>query len=313
MNNKLINWILFIVLCIIWGSTFKLMKDSTAGLNAMQIAGLRIFSAGIVFIPFAVFHFSKIPKEKLGLVILSGVMGNLLPAFLFAIAMTKIDGALGGILNALTPIWVVVVGILFFQLKTQSQKIIGVVTGFVGLVLLMLVPVFYGQKTIDYTNLGYTSLILLATLFYGFNVNMVGKNLKTVKPLHLATVSIAFMTIPTLLILFQQRFFQLDFTSANTQYAIWASTALGIVGSAIATAIFYILVKRAGGLFASLVTYGIPFIALFWGFLDNEKIIWLQIICLGIILVGVWLANKPGEGTRNTGQETSKTHKPRLR
>ena len=100
---------------------------------------------------------------------------------------------------------------------------------------------------------------------------MVGKNLKTVKPLHLATVSIAFMTIPTLLILFQQRFFQLDFTSANTQYAIWASTALGIVGSAIATAIFYILVKRAGGLFASLVTYGIPFIALFWGFLDNEK------------------------------------------
>ena len=68
---------------------------------------------------------------------------------------------------------------------------------------------------------------------------------------------------------------------------------LGIAGSAIATALFYVLVKKAGGLFASLVTYGIPFIALTWGFIFGEQITLLQVSCLGIILIGVYLANMP--------------------
>jgi drug/metabolite transporter (DMT)-like permease len=68
---------------------------------------------------------------------------------------------------------------------------------------------------------------------------------------------------------------------------------LGIVGSAIATALFYVLIKRAGGLFASLVTYGIPFIGMFWGVFDGEKITLKQIACLAIILFGVFLVNLP--------------------
>ena len=99
MNNKFFNWAVFIILCFIWGSSFKLMKDSSAVLSAYQVAALRIFSAGLVFLPFAIFHFPKIPRAKKGAVILSAVFGNLFPAFLFAIALTKIDGSLGGILN----------------------------------------------------------------------------------------------------------------------------------------------------------------------------------------------------------------------
>lgn len=269
------------------------MKDSSIALSGAQIAGLRIFSAGLVFVPFAFFHFSKIPRQKIGTVILSAVFGNLLPAFLFAIAMTKIDGSLGGILNSLTPICVVVIGITFFKDKIKSQKIVGVLTGFTGLVLLTLIPAITGESTISLNNFNYSLLILLATFLYGINVNMVGHYLQGLNPIHIATVSLAFMTIPTGIILWQQGFFQLDFNNALVKKAVITTTALGIVGSAVATALFYVLVQKAGALFASLVTYGIPFIALIWGFFDKEKITWIEIICLSIILSGVYLANRP--------------------
>ena len=295
MSNNFTRWAIFIILCIIWGSSFKLMKDSSITLSGTQIAALRIFSAGFVFVPFAFFHFSKIPRQKIGTVILSAVFGNLLPAFLFAIALTKIDGSLGGILNSLTPICVVVIGIVFFKDKIKSQKIIGVLTGFLGLVLLVTMPALTGEKTISFDNFSYSLLILLATFLYGINVNMVGHYLKGLHPFHVATVSLAFMTIPTTIILLQQGFLQLDFSNPAVQKSVLATAGLGIAGSAISTALFYVLVQMAGGLFASLVTYGIPFVALFWGFFDNEKITWIEIICLTIILFGVYLANLPGK------------------
>lgn len=299
MSNKFISWVIFIVLCVIWGSSFKLMKDSSIGLSGMQIAALRIFSAGLVFVPFAFFYFSKIPRQKLGVVILSAVFGNLLPAFFFATAMTKIDGSLGGILNSLTPICVIVIGITFFKDKIKSQKIAGVLIGFLGLVLLTITPALMGEKTIGFNNVSYMLLILVATLLYGINVNMVGHYLKNVNPIHVATVSLAFMTIPAGLILWQQGFLHLNFNDPNVLHSIRDITALGVAGSAIATALFYILVQKAGILFASLVTYGIPFIALLWGLYDHEKITWIQPFCLAIILFGVYLANRPDKKESN--------------
>ncbi len=292
MSNRFISWTLFIILCIIWGSSFKLMKDSTA-LPPLQIAALRIFSAGLVFVPFALFHFRKIPGPKTGLVVLSAVFGNLLPAFLFAAAITRLDASLAGILNSLTPICVAVIGILFFRQRISSAKLTGVITGFMGLVLLTVYPSLAGEKQISLDNFGYTLLILLATFLYGINVNMVSEYLRDVHPVHAATVSLAFMTLPSALILWQQGFWQLDMSTPPVRRALISSVILGVAGSAIATALFYVLVKRAGGLFASLVTYGIPFIALFWGFMDGEQITWIEIICLGIILLGVYLANRP--------------------
>ena len=287
MNNKLISWLLFVILCLIWGSSFILMKVSKEGLTAPQIGALRIFSAGLVFIPFAIFHIRQIPRNKLLLVGLTGFFGNLLPAFLFAIAIMHIDSSLTGILNSLTPICVVTLGILLFRDKIQTRKIIGVLVGFAGLCLLT-----FTQKDVTLTNLGYALVVVLATISYGLNVNLVSHYLKVIKPVHIASVSLGLMTIPSGWVLWQQGFFDLDFTDAVVQWSILNSVVLGIVGSAIATALFYILVQKAGGLFASLVTYGIPFVALGWGFLDGEAITLIEIGCLLIILLGVFLANK---------------------
>jgi len=289
MNHyKLINWLIFVLLSFIWGSSFILMKLSREGLSASQIASVRIFSAGFIFMLFAIFHIRKIQRSKILVVILTGICGNLLPAFLFATAISgNIDTSLAGILNSLTPLCVVVTGVLFFKSKIQPVKILGIVIAFAGLCLLTI-----ARQDINTKNVEYASLIMIATLLYGINVNIVTHYLQGVNPLHGATVSLAFMCFPCAFILWQQGFFNLPFDKSIVFWSVIISAFLGVAGSAIATALFYILVKRAGGIFASLVTYGIPFVAIFWGIIFGEHITALQVGCLGIILCGVYLANR---------------------
>lgn len=216
---------------------------------------------------------------------LTGVIGNLIPAFLFAIAIEKrIESSLAGILNSLTPLFVVVIGIVFFKLKIPPKKLVGVLIGFVGLFLL---SVTRGPITVS--DVGFTFLILLATICYGLNVNLVGTYLKGINAFHMATVSIAFLTIPAGMVFFWQ---PINFSSEAVYYSVAAAVLLGVLGSAAATALFYMLIKRAGGLFASLVTYAIPVVAIFWGLINKEQVGLVQVGCLGIILGGVYLANK---------------------
>lgn len=288
-KDKLLSWGIFVLLCIIWGSSFILMKASKDHLSWSQFASLRIFSAAIVMLPFAIFYFPRIPVKKIPLVILSAICGNLLPAYLFAGALAKdIDSSLAGILNSLTPLCVIVTAIVFFKDKIQLKKIMGVLIGFFGLTLLMIA----GGKGISFENFQYSLWILLATILYGLNINIVSHYLKDINPVQLAAVSITFMIIPTAFALWQLDFLRLDFDDSNVLWAVINSITLGVAGSAIATALFYVLVKKAGGLFASLVTYGIPFVALAWGFLFGETITVIQIGCLGVILSGVYLANR---------------------
>lgn len=287
-RKKLINWAIFILLCFIWGSAFILMKWTKEYLNGYQIGAIRIFFAGLVFLPFAVYHLRMVPKQKLALIIISGMIGNLFPSFLFAIAIdNKIDSSLAGILNSLTPLFVIVLAILFFKESIQSRKIAGVIIGFIGLVILSL-----SQGGISSTNYIYASMILLATLMYGVNVNLVSYYLQGVDPIKIATISLGFMIIPAGIVLWLQEILTLTLTNVDARPAIVAAAFLGIIGSAIATALFYILIKRAGGLFASLVTYGIPVVAIFWGVIFQENVTATQISCLGLILGGVYLANR---------------------
>jgi drug/metabolite transporter (DMT)-like permease len=287
VRDKLINWGIFIVLSIIWGSSFILMKEGMRVLTPYQVASIRILSAGLILTPFALKALRQVPQNKWLLVILSGLLGNFFPAYLFCIAETEIDSSLAGILNALTPMFTILVGISFFQLKANSTKILGVIIGFIGLCLLML-----SGKEVSFSNLSYAGLVLLATLCYGINVNMVGRYMKEVGSLNIASLAFVFLIIPSSMILYITGYLQLELTSTPVLKATGASFVLGVLGTAFASIIFYMLVKRAGTLFASMVTYGIPFVAVFWGLLDGEQITLLQVGCLGVILCGVYLVNK---------------------
>ena len=288
MDNKFINWAIFCILSIVWGSSFILMKEGLTVLSAYQVASLRMLFSGLVLLPFAFRAFKKIPKEKMGIVFLSGFLGNFIPAYLFCIAETNIDSSLAGILNSLTPLFTIVVGLSFFKTTINKQKMIGVVIGFIGLCLL-----FAAGKNISFQNLSFASLVLVATFFYGLNVNVVGKFLKNIRSIDIVSVAFAFLIIPSAFILYLTGYFSMPFNNLGFQQASLAGIVLGVVGTSIASILFYMLIKRSTIIFASMVTYGIPVIAVAWGLYYGESISILQIGSLFIILAGVYIVNKP--------------------
>ena len=239
MQRPWIHWILFSALCIIWGSCFFLMKVGMRELSAYQVASIRILSAGLVLLPFVKKAWQSIPRAQVGRVMLSGLIGSFFPAFLFCMAETKIDSALAGILNALTPLFTLVVGILFFQLKARVLQILGTLIGFVGLTLLMV-----SGTGFQWGNIGYSMLVILATLLYGLNVNMVGRHMRGIGALDIASLAFVMLIPPSALILAYSGFFQMPLLNKSVLLSIATAGVLGIVGTAIASIIFYMLVKR---------------------------------------------------------------------
>lgn len=288
MNNKLINWLLFIALSFIWGSSFILIKVGLEHLTPYQVASIRIISSGIVLLPVALTSFKKIPKDKIFIVFMSGVIGSLIPAYLFCLAEVGIDSALAGTLNALTPIFVIIFGALFFNAKTTSNKIWGITIAFTGSLLL-----FFSQTNFsENSNLSYILFVVLATSLYGINVNMVHKHLSQVGSLNIAAVALSLSAIPALIVLFFTGYFKLNYLDRGILLSTGYASLLGVFGTAISTVLFYILLKRAGAVFASMVTYGIPVIAIGWGIIYGEDIGWKQLISMLVILCGVWVANR---------------------
>jgi drug/metabolite transporter (DMT)-like permease len=287
-------WLLFVVLCLIWGSSFVLMKMGMynhAGeqvLSAYQVAALRMVSAGILLVPFAAGALRRLPNFKTGqYIFLSGLLGSFFPAFLFCMAETKIDSTLAGTANAMTPLFVLLVSTIVYKTKIPGGKWVGILLGFAGCLLLFAVN-SAGSIGANW----YVLLAVAATILYGINVNMVRHRLQGVGSLDIAAIAFAFLIPPALGVLVATGYFDMPLATKPLLIATGSAIVLGMVGTAIASVLFYVLVKRAGIVFSSLVTYGIPFVALGWGMVYGEKISALQMAALGIILAGVYWANR---------------------
>jgi drug/metabolite transporter (DMT)-like permease len=291
VSKGFLNWSIFIVLSVIWGSSFILMKEGLKNLSAYQVASLRIVFSGIVLLPTAVKYFRHIPKDKLVTIFLSGLLGSLLPAYLFCVAEEGIDSALAGTLNSLTPIFVIITGAVFFNSKASVNKVLGIIISFAGSILLLLSKGHMQENQ----NLLYISYVVLATIFYGINVNMVHRYLHHIPSLQIAAVALTLNAIPALVVLYFTGYFNLPFTNNGVLLSTGAAAVLGIFGTAVASIIFYMLVKRAGAVFASMVTYGIPVVAIIWGVIYQEEVGWKQVACLLLILLGVYVANRKGK------------------
>lgn len=256
-------------------------------LSPYQVASLRMLSSGIIMLPFLPKALQDLPKGTTSYVLLSGWLGSFFPAFLFCIAETKIDGSLAGSLNALTPLFVIITGALFFKMQTTPQKIIGVIVGLIGCAMLT-----YANYDKPFGETIYSGFVIVGTIFYGINVNMVSRKLKGVRSTQIATIAFTGLIIPSALVLAFTGYFQLPLLEHKYVMSTMASCVLGILGTALASVMFYMMVKRAGGLFASLVTYGIPFVAIAWGIYYKEHITWMHLCALLIILIGVYIANR---------------------
>jgi drug/metabolite transporter (DMT)-like permease len=288
-SKNWVNWLIFIILSVIWGSSFILMKEGMKSLSAYQVASIRILAAGLILLPVALRQFRNVQRKDLPLIILSGLLGTFFPAYLFCIAETKLDSSVAGILNALTPLFTFILGALFFHLSLSAYKWAGVIIGLAGLVLLVL----SGSREVSFANISYSGFIIVATILYGLNVNLVNRNLRHIPSLTLAALAFSSLAVPAALALWATGYFSLP-TTGGFVYSTGASAILGVFGTAVASVLFYMLMKRAGAVLASMVTYGIPCVALTWGYLAGESITAIQFLCLGLILGGVWLANRKG-------------------
>ncbi len=288
MIGKWLNWILFISLALIWGSSFILMKEGLIALTAVQVASLRMLSSALVLLPIFIKSFKNIPGNKLGIVFLSGLLGSLLPAYLFCIAEQSVDSALAGTLNSLTPIFVIIAGAVFFSIKTTFEKITGIAIAFVGTILL-----FFSQPSYNAEgNISGVLMIVLATMMYGLNVNLVQRHLGMLPSVQVVSVALVLNAVPALIVLIVSGYFQENFSQHAFQISTAFSLLLGIVGTALASILFYTLIKRAGAVFSSMVTYLIPIVANIWGLIYGEMIGWKQIFSLLIILTGVYIASR---------------------
>lgn len=286
--KNIINWGLFIVLTLIWGSSFILMKEGLVKLTAYQVAALRIFSSGVVLMPIALRQFRKIPKDKIKYIVFSAAVGSFIPAFLFCVAEEHINSSLAGILNALSPLFSILIGVMFYEMKASPQKIGAVLIGFVGLCLL-----FISKDGFKIDNeIGYSLLVVLATVGYGLSGNYIAHHLKEIGSVNIAAIAFSVLAIPAGLILLVTGYFQADWSDAAFIKSSLAGVVLGVMGTAIAQILFYTLLRRTNVILTSMVTYTIPFVAILWGVWYGETITMMQIACLVLILSGVYFANR---------------------
>lgn len=282
----MLKWGLFIIISLIWGSSFLLMAAGLEEFTPWQVAAARLFFGGLVLAPLAPGAFKRIPKQQLWPVILSGFLASFIPAFLFCIAETRLESSFAGMLNALTPVFVIIIGVMFFKAHAEPRQVWGILISFAGCTGL-----FFSKNTAT-GDLLFAGFILLATICYGLNVNMVSKNLTGISPVDLIAVSFTLIALPSLLILIFTGAFSANFSSRSVQIAAGASLLLGILGTALGNILFYILMRRAGRIFASTVTYGIPFVAIYFGWLVYKEHLnllgWLSML---VILTGIFIAN----------------------
>lgn len=281
LSNK---WALLAILSLTWGSSFILIKQSIAVFDPMQVGALRLSIAGLALVFFGVQNFKHVPKKLYPWVIAGGFLGNFIPMFLFPLAQEKVSSSMAGILDSLVPIFVLLFGFLFFGMKSRWTQIVGALIGFVGAAILMSDD-GNGGKSDVFNSL----LIVLATAFYGLNGLIISKYLSGIQSFKLSSVIFTIWLGPALVILGFTGFFN-EFESTPEQWkGMGYVTILGLIGTATAMILFYKLIQQTSAIFASVVTYLMPVVAVIWGIIDGEKLTIIHALGGILILAGVYL------------------------
>ncbi|WP_298519644.1 DMT family transporter [uncultured Kordia sp.] len=288
MDNAKLKWIYLALLSLIWGSSFILIEQAIKGLDFVQVGALRITVTAIFLFSVGLNKVKLIKRSQWKWIFWTAMAGSLFPVFLFALAQEQLDSGVTSMLNSLTPLHTVVFGVLLFGVAVSKRQIFGVLIGLVGALVLIIA----GANFHESQNYWYSIFVLMATLGYGLNVNMIKKYLNDVNALAIVTGNFVIIVIPALLILIFTGFFNDIWHNEAMQKALGYVVILSFFGTAIAKVIYSRLVQISSPVFASSVTYTMPVVAIFWGVLDGEKLSPYQVLGGVIILLGVYLVNK---------------------
>ena len=287
MDSKQLKWVYLVTLALIWGSSFILIEKGLVGLTPMQVGSLRILFAAVFLLLIGFKSLAKIPHVQWKYIALTATLGTFIPAFLFAVAQTQIDSTVSSILNSLTPLNTLIFGVFSFGLTFRRPQVFGVVIGLIGTFLLIINGAMHHPEQ----NYYYAILILIASVCYAINVNLIKKYLSDLSPLSITTGNFLVLLLPALVVLFFSGFFQV-IQVESVQHSIVYILILGVVGTGIANIIFFKTIQISSPVFATSVTYLIPVVAFSWGLLDNEMLTPVQFLGAFIILFGVYLSAK---------------------
>ena len=286
INSK---WGYLLILSIIWGSSFILIKKSLLGLTPYQVGALRVVITGLIlFIP-GFKRLKSITATEWKWLTISGFLGSFFPAFFFAFAETEIDSAVASIINSLVPLNTVLLGFAVFKIASTRRQVIGVIIGFIGTALLIL----KGADLNPHQNYIYAGFVIVSTVMYAANVNIIKKHLQQVSAFNIASGNYVAIIIPGIVILLFSDFFsESTFENPEFKMAMIYVVILSFFGTAVAKVLFNKLVHIATPVFASSVTYLMPIVALIWGVLDGEGFSLWQGLATIIILLGVYLSHR---------------------
>jgi drug/metabolite transporter (DMT)-like permease len=289
---EFIDWAVLIGLMLIWGSSFILIKRGLLFYDNFQLGAMRVSISFLALLPFAITRLKTLKIKNFHLFLIAGLMGNALPAFLFATAQTGMDSLMAGILNSLTPLFTLLLGVWFFSRKTHWLNVVGVLLGFMGAAGLLFVA---GGKSFN-VNLFPALLVIIATICYATQMNFIKNYLTGYDPITIASLAFVFIGIPSLVFLFF--FTDFSYRIANVPGS-WEGLGyialLSVLGTALAIIANFWLIKRTSALFASSVTYLMPIVSIAWGIWDGEPFLPVFILWITIILAGVYMANRPAE------------------
>ena len=287
MNNN--KWILLVLLSLIWGSSFILIKKSLLGFSPLQLGALRTVLTAVILISAGFKGLKEIPIHKWKWIAVTGFVGSFFPAFFFAIAETQIDSSVTSIINSMVPLYTILLGLIIFGIQSSKRQLYGVLVGFTGTALLIL----KGASLNPNQNYFYAGFIIMSSLMYAANINMIKKYLQDVKPLTIASGNYVIIALPALIVLYASGFFS---STVLEHTNFWPSfgyiSLLAIFGTALSKVFFNRLVQISSPVFASSVAYLIPLVSVFWGIIDGEKISLLQFLAAFIILIGVYLSQR---------------------
>jgi drug/metabolite transporter (DMT)-like permease len=264
------------------------MKRALIVYTPYQIGALRIFVACLFMLPFIVRHFGMIEKSKWKYLIGTGLFGNALPSILFPLAETQLSSAVAGMINSLTPIFTLIVGVVFFGMKVGQNRLAGLAIGLFGATLLVFGR--SGGSVISDTNI-YALYVVLATIFYAISVNILRYKLNNIDSIKNTGFALFFTGIPMGIYLFSTDFISRTNTVSGSGFGLLCIIILGLLATALSTILFNKLIKISGALSASSVTYLIPIVAVLWGIWDHEVFGVFHIIGMIAILFGVYLVN----------------------
>ena len=288
---------LLLLLASVWGSSFILMKIGLFGwhgspssvpvLNGVQLGLLRMGLAGLVFMPVAWNRIGNWDRKIWGALAVNGFIGSLIPAILFALAQTDLPSAMAGMLNALSPLWTLIIAVVFFGTRARKGQVAGLMLGFLGAVGLMSLK--DGAGEVHGLAAG---MLVVATACYALSINVVRNRLSDLRPMDISAVALAMTALRSALGFVLCGGVSALQTHPEGGNAFLAVGVLAVIGTAMALVLFNALIQKTNVLFASSVTYVIPLFALLWGWLDGEFIGWSHAFFGAVVLSGVRLVAK---------------------